>query len=33
VLKATGHTGIVLDELKSGAAGAAIASIVTLCRA
>ena len=33
VLKATGHTGIVLDELKSGAAAAAIASIVTQCRA
>ncbi len=33
VLKATGHTGIVLDELKSGAAAAAIASIVARCQA
>jgi hypothetical protein len=33
VLKATGHTGIVLDELKTGAAAAAIASIVTRCQA
>lgn len=31
-LKATGNTGLVLDALKSGAAAAAIASIVTLCR-
>jgi len=28
VLKASGHTGRVLDELKSGAASAAIASLV-----
>ncbi len=33
VLKATGHTGIVLAELKSGAAATAIASIVAQCRA
>ena len=28
VLKASGHTGTVLDELKSGAASTAIASLV-----
>ncbi len=28
VLKASGHTGLVLDELKSGAATTAIASLV-----
>ena len=28
VLKASGHTGLVLDELKSGAAAAAIADLV-----
>ncbi len=28
VLKASGHTGAVLDALKSGAAGAAIAALV-----
>jgi len=28
VLKATGHTGELLDVLKSGAAGAAIAALV-----
>jgi hypothetical protein len=33
VLKATGHTGVVLAELKSGAAATTIASIVTRCRA
>ena len=29
VLKATGHTGVVLDQLKSGAAAEAIARLVT----
>ena len=28
VLKASGHTGIVLDQLKSGAAATAIAALV-----
>ena len=28
VLKATGHTGVVLDVLKSGAAATAIAALV-----
>ena len=28
VLKASGHTGLVLDELKSGAASSAIAALV-----
>jgi hypothetical protein len=28
VLKASGHTGVVLDELKSGAAATAIAALV-----
>jgi hypothetical protein len=28
-LKAVGHTGVVLDELKSGTAAAAIAGLVT----
>ena len=28
VLKASGHTGVVLDELKSGAAAAAIGRLV-----
>ena len=29
VLKASGHTGIILDELKSGSAAAAIADLVS----
>jgi len=29
VLKATGHTGVVLEQLKSGAAAEAIARLVT----
>lgn len=29
VLKASGHTGVLLDELKSGAAASAIARLVT----
>ncbi len=29
VLKATGHTGVVLDQLKSGAAAEVIARLVT----
>jgi hypothetical protein len=28
VLKASGHTGVVLDELKSGASATAIAALV-----
>lgn len=29
ILKASGHTGVVLDELKSGAAASAIADLVS----